>query len=152
MYLLDVAIYLVVVIIVIILLFLGYPGVKKAYASELNEVYTIEEIYDMYDISEDIRVNPKGYGYERVLIVVSTVSHTLDIVCFDEPFDLNNIYNSGYQGRQVRYLFDETIRYIQYNYQDDELVINEEKDTYDMQVGEEPFMKQLIMKIFTDVE
>lgn len=105
-------IYLVIIVILIILLFVGFYY-KNAYASELNEVYTIEEIYDLYNISEDIRVSPKEYGHERVLIVVNTLDNKLTIVCFDNPFDLGNIISSS---GQVKYIFEGTTRCICYDY------------------------------------
>ena len=46
-----------IIIILTVLLFVGYFNAKKAYASELNEVYTLEEIYDKYDIPEGSRLN-----------------------------------------------------------------------------------------------
>lgn len=128
-------IYLAIIVVLIILLFVGFFNVKNVYASELNEVYTIEEIYDMYNIPEAIRINPKEYGYERLLIVSDTLDYRLLFICFNKPFDLNNI---NIIANQVKYPFTETVRCIEYNYQKSILNYNDEYNEPVLWVAEEP--------------
>ena len=52
----NIFLYLVVVLVCVFII--GFFTAKNVYASELNEVYTIEEIYDMYDVPEENRINP----------------------------------------------------------------------------------------------
>lgn len=130
-------IYLAIIIILIILLFVGFFNIKNAYASEtgLNDVYTIEEIYNMYEIPEAIRINPKEYGYERIIGVIDTLDYRLYFICFNQPFDLNNI---NIVSNEVRYTFNETVRLIDYNTQKKILNSNAEYTELNLWIAEEP--------------
>lgn len=129
--------YLAIIIILIILLFVGFYRVRYAYASEtgLNKVYTINEIYDMYGIPEEIRVNPREYGYERILGVVDTLDYRLYFICFNNPFDFNKTYTVV---EQVKYRFDETVRFIEYDTNNKRLNYNDEFNEFEYWIATEP--------------
>ena len=96
-------------------------------------MYTLEEIYDMYNISG---LNLKEYGYKRTLITVDTNNYYLYIVCFNKPFDLNNVYVK--EGNSY-YLFDETVRYIRYSYSSGAMYNNGETDNLELRIGNADF-------------
>lgn len=130
-------IYLAIIIILVILLYFGYFR-RYAYASEtsLNEVYTIEEIYNMYNIPEERRVNPKDYGYKRILGVVDTTFEgRLCFICYNQPFDFSNTYLVA---EDVKYRFNEKVRLIEYELKYKTLLSNDEYTELDFFIAEEP--------------
>mgnify|MGYP000129397795 CR=1 FL=1 len=129
-------IYLAIIVILIILLFVGFFN-KNAYASDtgLNKVYTIEEIYNMCEIPEAIRVNPKDYGYQRILGIIDTLDYRLYFICFNNPFDLSKI---NVVSDAVRYNFEETVRFIEYDTRKKILNYNDEFDNFEYWIAQEP--------------
>lgn len=130
-------IYLAVVLISIILLFVGCFSSKNAYASQKvpNKVYTIEEIYNMYNIPEEDRIYPDEYEYERLLIVSDTSEYRLVLIFYNIPLDLSKL---NIVGNKVYYPFEETVLCIEYNYDKQRINYIEEYNQPNLWIGADP--------------
>ena len=111
----NILLYLVVILACVF--FIGFSTAKNVYASTLNDIYTIEEIYDMYDVPEENRINPWDYGYSRLVILGyrhKVSGSCLEFICHNDAIDFSNIYNDKYNDWIVNYDFNEPVKLIRY--------------------------------------
>jgi len=107
-------IYIFIFIIMLCVLFFSFFSVKTVYASVLNETFTVDELFDMFNIDEEERINPWDYGFERFIATTynkSTLSEQLNFIFFNEEMDFNRIST---EGTSVYYTFDEDILVAEY--------------------------------------
>jgi len=133
-------IFVCIVIVMLCMFYVGFFSAKNVYASEMNEIYTIEEIYDMYNILEEDRVNPWEYGFERLVILAQKhPSNSLILICHNEEIDFSNIYE--YADIDVYYDFNETVRVV--NYTNGGVSSNFETSDLSIAIGKVPFYETI---------
>ena len=133
-------IFVCIVIVMLCMFYVGFFSAKNVYASEMNEIYTIEEIYDMYNILEEDRVNPWEYGFERLIILAQKhPSNSLILICHNEEIDFSNVYE--YADIDVYYDFNETVRVI--NYTNGGISSDFETSNLSIAIGKVPFYETI---------
>ena len=134
----NILLYLIVVLACVF--FMGFSVAKNAYASELNEIYTIEEIYDMYNILEDDRIDPWEYGFERLVILAQKrPSNSLILICHNQEIDFSKIYE--YSDIDIYYDFNEAVRVV--NYTNGGISSNFETTDLSIAIGKVPFYETI---------
>lgn len=135
-------IFVCIVIVMLCMFFVGFFSAKNAYASSLNEIYTIEEIYDMYNVPVENRINPWDYGYSRLIILGyrhKLSGSRLEFICHNEQIDFSNIYNDETNDWIVKYDFSEPVKLIRYaNGEIDGIY-----DVTTVDLGSEPFYEKI---------
>lgn len=140
-------IYIAVFVFMLSLLLIGLFNVKKAYASGLNEIYTIEELFDMFNIPEEKRIDPWKYGYKRLIVTANNKGgNELNFICYNNEFKENNILMRPDLDPDVYYYFDERVRII--SYYNGEISKSSEAVYLNYAIGTQPFYKTLYDKEF----